>query len=330
MVSLVSLPELEKSAAIESDSVPASPAAERENLFWRVVVGCSLIAFLLGAVALDYWLERLLQIPGVALFPILMAFAIAATREIIELTEAGGVRPVRWVVYTTSALLITSSWITPLWYRFARSVYERWHTAPSDWTLFALAAGMILVFIAEMRRYTRPGGVTVNVAASVLAMLYIGLLFSFLVQIRLVWGLRALLATLVVVKMGDTGAYIVGKTIGRKKLAPGLSPKKTVEGTLGAIASSCLGAWLMLVVLVPEPKVIGSETAPPWGWLAFGLLLGVFGVLGDLAESLIKRDVARKDSGHLVPGFGGVLDLVDSVLLASPVAYACWAFGLVA
>jgi phosphatidate cytidylyltransferase len=189
---------------------------------------------------------------------------------------------------------------------------------------------MILVFIAEMQRYTRPGGVTVNVAASVLAMLYVGLLFSFLVKIRLIWGLRALLATLVVVKLGDTGAFLLGKTLGRRKLAPGLSPKKTIEGAAGAVLFSCLGAFFMLCVFFPEPTVPVSVLPPTWGWLAFGILLGVFGILGDLAESLIKRDVARKDSGRLIPGLGGVLDVVDSVLLASPVAYACWAFGLVA
>jgi len=307
-----------------------TPPAERENLFWRVVVGTTLTLVLLGVFYVDFLLEKLIAIPGVALFPVLMIFAILATREILELTVAGGVKPIPWVVYGTCVIVITSSWITPLWYRFARTLYERWHTSPSDWILFALAAGMILVFIAEMRRYTRPGGVTVNVAASVLAMLYVGLLFSFLVQIRLIWGLRALLATLVVVKLGDTGAFLLGKTLGRRKLAPGLSPKKTIEGAVGAVLFSCVGAFLMLDVFFPEPTVPVSVVPPTWGWLAFGILLGVFGILGDLAESLIKRDVARKDSSRLIPGLGGVLDVVDSVLLASPVAYACWAFGLVA
>lgn len=306
-----------------------NPKSDRENLFWRIIVGVLLVAVLLAICYLDHLLEEITGIPGIALFPVLMLFALAATGEVLELTIAGGVRPIPWVVYTSCVLVITSSWVTPLWYRFARSLYERFHTAPSDWILFALAAGMMLVFLAEMRRYTRPGGITVNVAASVLAMLYIGLLFSFLVQIRMVWGLRALLATLVAVKMGDTGAYIVGKTLGRSKLAPGLSPKKTVEGAIGAVVSSCVGTWVILKVLLPEPSSAAVEGSPAWGWLPFGILVGVFGILGDLAESLIKRDVARKDSGKWIPGFGGLLDMVDSVLLSSPVAYACWAFGLV-
>ncbi len=306
------------------------PQPEGDSLFWRIIIGASLVCLLLGACYLDHVLEQILDIPGVALFPVLMIFAMASTKEVLELTISGGVRPIRWVVYTSCAIVICSSWFTPLWYRFARTLYERWHTSPSDWTLFALAAGLMLVFIAEMRRYTRPGGITVNVAASVFAMLYIGLLFSFLVQIRLTWGLRALLATLAAVKMGDTGAYLVGKSIGRSKLAPGISPKKTIEGAVGAVASSCLGAWLVLEVLIPGSGLSAAHHTPPWGWLAFGILTGVFGILGDLAESLIKRDVARKDSGRWIPGFGGLLDLVDSVLISSPVAYACWAFEIVA
>jgi phosphatidate cytidylyltransferase len=68
---------------------------------------------------------------------------------------------------------------------------------------------------------------------------------------------------------------------------------------------------------------------PWWGWILYGVLISVVGMLGDLAESLIKRDVGQKDSGSWVPGFGGVLDMLDSVLLAAPVAYGCWSLGIV-
>ena len=71
------------------------------------------------------------------------------------------------------------------------------------------------------------------------------------------------------------------------------------------------------------------NTSPWWGWIAFGLLVGGAGMVGDLAESLLKRDVGRKDSSTWMPGFGGVLDVLDSLLLSAPVAWACWAFGLV-
>ncbi len=317
-------------------------------LRWRIPLGILIVAAILGLCWLDSWLEHVTGIPGepgsgvpgIALFPVLAAFVVLAAREVLYLADAGGVRPVAWVVYFGSLLIVTSSWISPLCYRFAYDVNQKFDTSPSDWTLFALAAGVILVFLVEMLRYERPGGATVNLAAAVFTMVYIGLLISFLVQLRMTWGVGALLSPIVVVKMGDTGAYAVGRLIGRSKMAPGLSPRKTVEGAVGALVFACLGSWATfcwlptfqsLRWLFPTHHAASVEALPypPWGWLAFGLVVGIIGLIGDLAESLIKRDVELKDSSDWVPGFGGVLDMLDSALLAAPVAYACWAFGLV-
>ncbi len=303
--------------------------AEQSLVFRRFAVGTVLILCLVALCWGDHLMELWTGIPGVALFPVLTLLVVVAVREIMELAEAGGVKPIRWVVYTGTLLVVTSSWATPLWFRFARGFYERFQTTPSDWTLFAIAAGLTLVLLAEMRRFSRPGGITVNVAAAVFAMIYVGLMLSFLVQIRIIWGLRALLATIFAVKMADTGAYCIGNLFGRSKMAPGLSPKKTVEGAVGAMLSACLASWLILVWLFPPGASQAGHASPTWGWLPFGLLVGLFGIWGDLAESLIKRDVARKDSGRWFPGLGGVLDVIDSTLLAAPIAYACWAFELV-
>ena len=128
--------------------------------------------------------------------------------------------------------------------------------------------------------------------------------------------------------MGDTGAYTVGRLIGRHKMAPSISPGKTVEGALGAFLFACLGSWLTFRWIVPFlPE--GAGPGPWYGWLLFGVLVGGAGMLGDLAESLLKRDVGVKDSSTWMPGFGGVLDILDSLLLSAPVAWFCWAFGLV-
>jgi phosphatidate cytidylyltransferase len=136
--------------------------------------------------------------------------------------------------------------------------------------------------------------------------------------------------------MGDIGAYTVGRLIGRHKMAPLISPGKTIEGAFGALAFSCLGAWLAFQFVVPwtaEHSAVAMQWSHPWslwwGWIVFGLLVGAAGMLGDLAESLLKRDVGRKDSSTWLPGFGGVLDILDSLLLSAPVAWACWFFGLV-
>ena len=111
-------------------------------------------------------------------------------------------------------------------------------------------------------------------------------------------------------------------------MAPSLSPGKTIEGAVGGIAFAILGAWLSVAVLFP--LATGSPSQTTWvGVVIYGLAVGLAGMLGDLAESLIKRDVMRKDSGTNVPGFGGFLDVYDSLLLAAPVAFGLWAFHVI-
>jgi phosphatidate cytidylyltransferase len=129
---------------------------------------------------------------------------------------------------------------------------------------------------------------------------------------------------LIVVKAGDTGAFTVGKLIGRNKLAPALSPRKTVEGAFGALAFAAIAAWITFTWLLPWIAKSHERSTPWWAWLAFGLLVGAAGMLGDLAESLMKRDVGTKDSSTWLPGLGGVLDVIDSVLLAAPAAWFFW------
>jgi phosphatidate cytidylyltransferase len=183
-----------------------------------------------------------------------------------------------------------------------------------------------------MCRYEKPGGVTASIAAATFALVYVGVLLSFVVQLRLVWGIGALAALVIVVKMADTGAYTVGRLIGRHKMAPILSPGKTWEGLAGGLAFALAGSYTTFRWLIPN-----LPTTPPhciqnnhwWGWIAFGLLVGIAGMSGDLAESLLKRDTGRKDSSTWMPGFGGVLDVLDSILLGGPVALLCWRLGMV-
>jgi phosphatidate cytidylyltransferase len=129
--------------------------------------------------------------------------------------------------------------------------------------------------------------------------------------------------------MADTGAYFFGRAFGRHKMTPLLSPGKTWEGAAGGILTACAASWACFHWFGPwlvqsqyvEPPVIAS--------LLYGLILAAAGMHGDLAESLLKRDMQRKDSSTWLPGLGGVLDIVDSVLVAAPCAYLCWVLGLV-
>jgi phosphatidate cytidylyltransferase len=190
-----------------------------------------------------------------------------------------------------------------------------------------------IVLCDEMWRYREPGGAVVRIALAVFTIAYVGLSGSFLAALRMhrdnETGMAALLSLPLVVKFADTGAYAVGRTLGRHKLTPVLSPAKTIEGALGGVLTACLVSWLAFSFLFPW--LFGAEhgTTSWWGSVLYGLILALAGMLGDLAESLLKRDVGRKDSSRWLPGLGGVLDILDSVLLAAPPAYLCWAAGLV-
>jgi phosphatidate cytidylyltransferase len=259
--------------------------------------------------------------------------SVLATQEVLGLLAAAGMRPVPWLAYVGNMLLIAYEWAM----LYGADSLVRAGRGETDAFLFwllhllAMAPGLLLfaVVIAEMCRYRSPGGAIANLAGSLLAFLYIGIMLKFAVSLRMDWGMGALAAWIIVVKMGDTGAYTVGRLIGRHKLVPLISPGKTVEGAVGDLVFSWLGSWLVFRWLLPlsAPEAVGP--GPWWGWIVFGLLVGTAGMVGDLAESLLKRDVGRKDSSDWLPGFGGVLDILDSLLLSAPVAYYCWASGLV-
>jgi phosphatidate cytidylyltransferase len=284
-------------------------------LRWRLLLGALIIAALVVLCWLD---NRATAMPGAWLLPVAIAAALLATKEVLDLAAVAGMRPLRWTVYAGNALLVVIPWsivLKPSW------------QVP---LLFALAVAVLLVFLGEMWRYRKPGGNTANLAMGVFSLVYIGLMLSFAVQMRIVCGIGALAAWVIVVKMGDTGAYTVGRLIGRHKMAPLISPGKTIEGAIGALAFACLGSWLAFDYVVPLTDTASwGGAGTPWGWLVFGLLVGAAGILGDLAESYLKRDVGVKDSSTWMPGFGGVLDILDSLLLSAPVAWFCWASGLV-
>ncbi|HEU5337497.1 MAG TPA: phosphatidate cytidylyltransferase [Terriglobales bacterium] len=177
-------------------------------------------------------------------------------------------------------------------------------------------------------------------AASAFAFGYVALPLGFLVQLRQQWaGAILLVYVLLVVWAGDTAAYFVGRTFGRHRMSPRVSPKKTWEGAVGSMLGSLLVGWAFL----SHARLISSGLLQanliqrrdgyfafyPWPLLTILLLSAAINVaaqLGDLVESLIKRGAGVKDSGALLPGHGGMLDRIDALLLAAPVIwfYAAW------
>jgi phosphatidate cytidylyltransferase len=184
-----------------------------------------------------------------------------------------------------------------------------------------VAGVVIAAFLLEMAVYREPGEAVTRVAFTAFAVIYLGVLATFLFQLR--WlpdapgdpnrARNALLLTIFVPKCGDIGAYCTGRMLGRHKMTPLLSPKKTWEGAAG-------GTMLAILTAVGVSS-IGQQ---PEFWIAkaiaFGFVVAIMGMLGDLAESLIKREGQKKDASQAVPGFGGVLDVIDSLLFAAPVS----------
>ena len=190
-----------------------------------------------------------------------------------------------------------------------------------DFLFFAFAAAVLLAFLIEMYCYAPDGTATGRVASAVFAFAYLGVFSAFFLKLR--WldpatsGLM-LTAAIFVPKCGDIGAYFVGRFLGKTPFSPLISPKKTWEGFVGAVVGSVAVALLI--------HAVGPVFRHGWPEaVAFGAVFSVVGILGDLAESMVKRDGQMKDASARIPGFGGALDVVDSVLLAAPVAYLWFA-----
>jgi phosphatidate cytidylyltransferase len=170
------------------------------------------------------------------------------------------------------------------------------------------AAGLPLSPHLDVRSAVLQGAVLVT------GVLYIGLTLSCLLFTRaLPEGELLVFFVVLVTWAGDTGAYVLGKTIGRHPLAPILSPKKTIEGLIGGIFLALAAALVSRVWFLPSVTLLDA--------VVLGILLAVAGLLGDLAESAIKRSVGQKDSGSLIPGHGGMLDRLDSLLFTAPCFY---------
>lgn len=179
------------------------------------------------------------------------------------------------------------------------------------WELFFIVLTLLFLIMMQFKR-RKTSGVIVDISTTLFGIMYVSWLFSFLIRIRhLQNGVALLSAVLLVTKLCDIGAYLIGSRFGKTPLMPRISPKKSVEGAVGGLLFSVLGA------LACQPFLNFSY----FHLVIIGFGLGILAQLGDLSESLLKRDCGVKDSGSLLPGLGGVLDSIDSVLFCAPVFY---------
>lgn len=304
----------------------------------RIIIGLILIATLVGVVWLDGWLSESVLHPSAdaATLPmsplfcalpltlVVMLLLIGAAAELGVLSRGVGFEPaVKWACFITAGL-VAVPWLQ-MQYRLNPALFDAGRfRIDLDPTLIWLTGGLLgaILLVLPRKRMRRS---TSQLAATVMIFSYIGLLGSFAIRIRCLNpgapGAALLVFFIMTVKFNDIGAFFVGRMIGKHKLVPRLSPKKTIEGGIGAIVGAATAATVMVYFWTSVTPQIGPAPLTIPQALIFGVLMAFCGHCGDLIISAIKRDVGAKDSARLLPSFGGFLDIFDSPLFAAPIAW---------
>jgi phosphatidate cytidylyltransferase len=290
-----------------------------KSLSNRLTFGPLMIAALLGMLYLDWWLEKTMRFDGVhprgvGILVLLLLLLPTAVYELAHLFAAERVQPYRSIAALGCASLVVHAFLTQ---------FPKFQEIAASTLAFIIV--FVMLFAALRRAFMRQSQDAIHhMAGTVLATLYLGGLAWFLMALRVKHAGRhlfqgstmILVMVLLVVKATDIGAFFGGRALGKHKLIFWLSPGKTWEGLIcGMLFSALVGALLARFIGLPDYRLTW------WKGLIFGAVLGAIGQAGDLLESLMKRDAEVKDSGALVPGFGGILDIIDSPLLAAPFAY---------
>lgn len=304
------------------------PDVLRERLMTSVV----LVAIVTVCLGLDARYPPL-GIGGLWLLPLLVFFVVGTSLELARLLSRSG-RLVQPSVAVTGALLVALSAGVPLLWELVGERYPRdCPLGTMGWIVVGGITAVALALAAEMSTYGKgPVGSIERVASAALISVYVGLPLALLVALRMLgpdsqWGLAALVTMIAATKSADAGAYFIGRSLGRHKLIPRVSPGKTWEGAVGGIVLAIAVSWACLMAIFPALTGAPSQ-APWWGALALGTACALSGLFGDLAESLIKRDAGVKDSGGLLPGLGGVWDVTDSLIGAALPAFLCFVAGV--
>lgn len=288
----------------------------------RLAIGIPLAVAIAAVLFLDVLLAPFFPFWVLSMLLVL----VAAGREVAILLRATGAGTSVNAVIGGVAAIVLANWAPHLADHLNGAEYAPLRAIEVvAWPSWTFVGVVMACFVAQSIQFQQPGRTMATISSTVLAVAYVGLLGSFLIQFRWLEGpyrglvpLGALLAT---AKGSDIGAYSFGRLIGRRKLWPELSPNKTVEGAIGGLGLAVVGSLLVFAL-----SHWGLKMASPnwWSVVGFGLVVGAAAQLGDLMESMIKRDCAQKDASDAVPGFGGVLDVLDSLLFAAPVAYGYW------
>ena len=274
-------------------------------LKYRLIFGTLMTIGFITLILFDGWLDGSLnsQTPSdiqatlLAIFLIIVAFPV--NLEFAALAANTGAK-IFLPITITASILLSTSWY---WAQF-------FETAALFFT-FIICFSALAIFLWQGIKYASVGAFA-NCGANLLAIIYLGVLTSFIMAIRVEFGPIIFLMFIFVIKCSDIGAYTLGRLFGKHKFSPVISPKKTWEGMGGAV---------LFAVVVASIFALVFDIMPLWLAAVFGVVFAFIGQLGDLAESMFKRAAEQKDSSSIVPGFGGILDVIDSPLGSAVFAY---------
>jgi len=283
-----------------------------------------MVASFTGIAVLDGWLDGSLTASIADDKPVQATFLgilIAVLIILAQLEFSNLAKAVNLIIFTPvsiiASILLAGTWYWPQlilvignWLNGNSSNYQLPITS-YQLPFFILAFALLGLLVYQYACYGTQA-ILANCGAACFSIIYLGLLNGFVLAIRIDFGLWPLLIFVFVVKSADIGAYAIGSLFGKHKFSPKISPAKTWEGMAGAAAM----AMVVAVVFAGCFDIMIW-----WEALIFGFCFALIGQAGDLAESMIKRAAFQKDSGNKVPGFGGILDIVDSPLVAAPFAY---------
>ena len=290
-------------------SDPAQPLAlahPRTGFLWRLISSLVLWAIMLAVI---FWLER-----PIWLYLFINLVIARAIWEFYRICEAKGLRTFKvWGVIGTVAM-ISGSWF---FFRQKNRLELSY-----DFDILILLVFALGVFLRQFPQKLNPAGIE-TMAVTLFGLIYVAWLGNFITRINFADpnGRYFVMLLVVVTKFTDMGAYLIGSSLGRHKMIPRISPKKTWEGTIGGILFAVGGSVMCLYWPHPLSQGICASGMNLTHAFVIGLLLGGAAVIGDLAESLIKREANVKDSSNILPGHGGALDMLDSFLFTAPLLY---------
>jgi len=278
----------------------------------RLLIGAALGSAIVAVLWFDWRTDQ--QGATVKAFPlsvVIGVMALIAYTEMLRLLKAKGVE-VLWISGGFGALALATM---PVWWQIIDS-----RSDPRGFHVLLLLGFLVLFVFFDQLAQRSTDTALLRIAGTVLSMLYIGVGCALVLAIRLAYDAPGLIVFLVAVKATDTGAYFTGVLFGRHKLVPKLSPSKSWEGLIGGLLCGTIAAVVVHALTASWwPFWAGRLHWALWQTAILAAALGLAGQIGDLCESLLKRSAHVKDSGQMLPEFGGVLDMLDSLLTAAPV-----------